>query len=99
MSKKKSENAPVHEYRLGRIVGVVWFNEDGNGKGWHSVQLSRLYRDDDGTWQRSQSFGRDDLPLVCKVANTLHTWIHQTWQERGNSTKDESVPAEASAAA
>lgn len=92
------DKKPVHEYRLGRIVGAVWFNEDGNGRGWHSIQISRLYKDGD-EWKRSTSFGRDDLPLVAKVANSLHTWIFQAWQEKDDSAKDEAPPAEASAAA
>jgi len=99
MTKKKSDNAPVHEYRLGRIVGAVWFNEDGNGGGWHNVQIRRLYRDDNGKWQRSDSFSRDDLPLVAKVADALHTWIFQTWQDRGEAATEDVPPAEAPAAA
>ena len=35
---------------------------------------SRLYKD--GTqWKDSASFGRDDLPLVIKVADQAHNWI------------------------
>ena len=73
-----TKNEPVYQYRIGRVVGTVWFNESDNGRGRHSVQLSRLYRanDEDG-WQRSKSFGRDDLPLVAKVADHCHTWIHE----------------------
>ena len=93
------KDRPVHEYRLGRVVGTVWYNESENGRGWHNVQIVRLYRDDDGNWQRSQSFGRDELPLVMKVANALHTWIHETWQEKDESAKGGAAPAEVSAAA
>ena len=96
---KSEKDRPVHEYRLGRVVGTVWYNENESGRGWHNVQIVRLYRDDDGNWQRSQSFGRDDLPLVMKVADALHTWIHQTWQEKDDSAKSETAPAEVSAAA
>ncbi len=94
----KDNNKPVHEYRLGRIVGAVWYNEDGQGGGWHSVQISRLYKDGDA-WKRTTTFNRDDLPLVAKVANSLHTWIFQTWQEKDASAKEEAPPAEAAAAA
>jgi hypothetical protein len=75
------KNQPVHQYRLGKIVGTVWFNDDDNGRGRHTVSITRLYKpnDEDG-WQRSTSFGRDDLPLVAKVADSCHTWIHEIWQ-------------------
>lgn len=72
MSKKK----PVHEVRLGRIRAAIWENETSNGTR-HNVTFSRLYRDDQGNWQDSASFGRDDLPLLWKVADCVHTWIFQ----------------------
>ncbi len=59
------KNQPVHQYRFGKIVGTVWFNEDDNGRGTHSVQIARLYRpnDEDG-WQRASSSRCDD-PIAC----------------------------------
>jgi hypothetical protein len=42
----------------------------------HNVQLRRLYKDGDN-WAQSDSFGRDDLPLVAKVADLAHTWIFE----------------------
>ena len=74
MSKK-----PVHEVRLGRIKAAIWENETQNGT-LHNVTLSRLYKDGD-QWKDSASFGRDDLPLVSKVADLCHTWIFQHKRE------------------
>ena len=71
MSKK-----PVHEIRLGRIRAAIWENETTNGTR-HNVTFSRLYRDERGNWGDSTSFGRDDLPLLWKVADCAHTWIMQ----------------------
>ena len=33
-------------------------------------------------------FGRDDLPLVAKVADMAHTWIFQQKQEDSNGSKE-----------
>ena len=44
------------------------------------MTLSRLYKDGD-QWKDSTSFGRDDLPLVAKVADLCHTWIFQQKRE------------------
>lgn len=71
----KSNNPPVHEVRLGRIKGLVWENETQNGTRY-SVTISRLYKDDD-SWHESNSFDRDDLPLVAKVADKLHSYIFE----------------------
>jgi hypothetical protein len=79
MSKPK----PVHEIRLGSIKAAIWENQTTNGTR-HNVTLTRLYRDEEG-WKRTESFGRDDLPLVAKVADLAHTWIF----EQATTTRDE----------
>lgn len=75
MSNKK----PVHEVRFGRIKAAIWENETSNGTNKatitrHNVTFARLYKDGD-TWKDSASFGRDDLPLLQKVADMAHSWI------------------------
>ena len=57
---------PVHEIRMGRIRAAVWENETKNGN-VHNVTISRLYKDDNDKWSDSNSFGREDLPLLAKV--------------------------------
>ena len=73
MEDEEMAKRPVHEIRMGRIRAAIWENETQNGT-LYNVTLSRLYRDDD-QWKDSSSFGRDDLPLVAKVADQVHTWI------------------------
>jgi hypothetical protein len=71
---------PVHEIRMGRIKVTIWGNETDSGSFRHNVQLRRIYKDGD-EWKQSDSFGREDLPLVAKVADLAHTWIHQRAQD------------------
>lgn len=79
-SATPANNRPVHEVRLGRIVGAVWRHNGDDGKVWFNVTLLRIYRTDDGNWARSDSFGRNDLPLVIKVADLCHTWMYTQGQ-------------------
>jgi len=79
---------PVHEVRLGRIRAAVWENETQNGSPRHNVTFSRLYRDGE-KWKDSTSFGRDDLPLLAKVADLCHTWIFQQRKEDAPSGANE----------
>jgi len=69
----------LHEVRLGRIKAAIWENETQNGAR-HNVTLQRIYRDEQGTWNTSDSFGRDDLPLVAKVDDLARTWMFQPGQ-------------------
>ena len=66
---------PVHEVRLGSIKAAVWRNQTETGVR-HNVTFSRIYKDGD-SWKSTDSFGRDDLLLVAKVADQSHSWIHQ----------------------
>ena len=76
----KEKDRPVHEIRLGRIKATIWANEVEGGVR-HNVQLRRLYKRGDD-WAQSDSFGRDDLPLVMKVSDLAHTWIFERSQEK-----------------
>jgi hypothetical protein len=67
---------PVHESRLGKIRAAVWGNETENGTRYN-VTFSRLYKDEGGNWKDSTSFSREDLPLLMKVADQVHTWLYQ----------------------
>lgn len=69
---------PVHELRLGAIRAAVWKNES-NGVVHYHTTFSRLYKAND-KWQSSDSFGRDDLLLLAKVADQIHSWICQQEQ-------------------
>ena len=70
-----AKQRPVHEIRLGRIKAAIWANEVEGGTR-HNVTMARLYKEGKD-WKSSDSFGRDDLPLVAKVADMAHTWIFQ----------------------
>lgn len=75
MAKKSA-----HEIRIGRIKAVIWANETSAGLR-HNVQLQRIYRPEGSEeWQTSDSFGRDDLLVVAKVADLAHSWIHEQKQ-------------------
>lgn len=66
---------PIHEVRIGRIKAAIWRNETESGPRFN-VTFGRVYKTDDG-WESTDSFGRDDLLVVAKVADLAHTWIHQ----------------------
>lgn len=83
--QREATNRPVHEVRLGRIRAAVWANSTEVGIRYN-VTVSRLYKDEkSGEWRDSQSYGRDDLPLVGKVCDLAHTWIYEQRSPRTES--------------
>lgn len=79
MAKEK----PVHEIRLGAIKAAIWKNDTDNGVRYNTT-FSRLYRDGD-EWKSTDSFGRDDLLVLAKVADQAHSWIHEQGREERES--------------
>ena len=73
-----SNQQPVHEIRLGSVKATIWENETSVGTR-HNLNVTRLYKDGD-EWKQTSSFGRDDLPLVAKVADQAHSWIFEQTQ-------------------
>lgn len=71
-----TNNKPITEIRLGAIKANIWQNETRNGTR-HNVTVSRLYKDANGAWKTTESFGRDDLLLLGKVLDLAHTWMYQ----------------------
>ena len=55
---------PVSEVRIGRVKAAIWPNET-EGRTWHNVTFSRLYKDGD-QWKNTQSFSRYDLVGACE---------------------------------
>jgi hypothetical protein len=67
---------PVKTFRLGRIKATVWENE-ADQKKFFNVTFARTYMDDARNFHDTDSFGRDDLPLVAKLADQAHTFIFE----------------------
>jgi hypothetical protein len=84
-SMKNTKQKPIHEVRLGHIKAAVWKNETEAGARYN-VTFSRIYKDGD-KWQSTDSFGRDDLLLLSKVADQTHSWIFQQSQGEDNASK------------
>lgn len=61
---------PAQKLRLGLITATVWDND-----GFYSVDLSRSYKDTQGQWQSTASFGHADLLNLSKCAQRAENWI------------------------
>ncbi len=70
---------PVHQVRMGHIRAAIWPNVTQSGT-WYNVTFSRLYKEGDD-WKSSDHFGRDDLLVLAKVADRVHSWIYQQQQQ------------------
>ncbi len=77
---------PVKTFRLGRIKAAVWENESDRQR-FYNVTFARAYVDEQKNWHDSDSFGRDDLLILAKLADWAHTFIF----EQGAQARAESA--------
>ena len=71
---------PVKTLRFGRIKATVWENE-ADQKKFFNVTFARTYMDEARNFHDTDSYGRDDLPLVAKLADQAHTFIFERLAE------------------
>ncbi len=86
MATANNTRRPVHEVRMGRIKAAIWENKTEQGTR-HNVSITRIYKDGNA-WKDSTSFGRDDLPLVTKIADLAHMWIYSNASVAAPSSED-----------
>jgi hypothetical protein len=59
---------PVQKFRAGQVSCALWENELSLSGGRKikalKATLERRYKDNDGTWKSSGSFGRNEIPLA-----------------------------------
>jgi hypothetical protein len=83
----ESKPKPIHEVRLGRVRAAVWQNATDKGTR-HSVTFSKLYKDQEGRWKDTASFGKEDLLLLAEVAKLVaqDLWERSEW---GKNSEEE----------
>ncbi len=67
-------NGPAKTLRLGRIKATIWENS-ADQRTFYNVKFARTYVDDEKKFHDSDSFGRDDLLLLSKLADQAHTFV------------------------
>ena len=77
---KQEKQKPSEEIRIGRIKAAIWTNKSDAGIR-RNVTFSRLYKDAKDQWKSSDSFSRDDLPLLVKLADQVHSRLYERADE------------------
>ena len=67
-------NKPITIKAARGVRAKLWRNTSRKGE-WFSVSISRVYKDDVGEFQDSQSFSRDDLLHVAYAAQKAFEYI------------------------
>lgn len=66
-----ANNKPINTIRDGALKATIWERTSEKGP-FFSVELSRSYRTEDGTWKDSSSFVGDELLRIARLASLAY---------------------------
>jgi len=88
--------SPVAKIRMGVVSASIWRNTDPEGRAWYSATIERAYRDKSDQWKHTNSFGRNELLVLSKLANLAHSKVHELEsRDRAAAAYDEAAFAQA----
>jgi hypothetical protein len=90
---KGQTNRPFKTIRRGGLKAVIWENQTKNGA-MFSVQLVRVYRDDNGDWQQTYSFNSGDLLDGAKLLDLADSAIMRELERREQEQPRQREPGE-----
>jgi len=61
---------PAHKVKIGLITATIWKNES-----FYSVDISRSFKNNEGSWQSTTSFGHNDLLNLSKCVERAEIWV------------------------
>jgi hypothetical protein len=88
---QQNDSKPIKDFRAGNIQASVWRNEvqkEGQTVVRHSVRIQKQFKNDDGDYQETPYYFRDDLPKLILVAQKAFEFIALA----ASKDADESVP-------
>jgi hypothetical protein len=75
--ERPAKNKPVVEFRIGRVKAAVFANETQAGTKHRTVLRKLFKRNESSQWESTDSFDRDELPLVAEVSKRAYLWIFE----------------------
>jgi hypothetical protein len=72
--RSESGKPPIAKLRLGLINANIWERSTDNSV-FYSVSFERRYKDSKGEWHSTTSYNPDDLLVLAKLADQVHSEI------------------------
>jgi hypothetical protein len=80
MDRSSESNSPLNVLRDGRLKATVWENEGENGT-YHTVTLAKIYEDNNGKLQETNSFSGGELLRIAELAREAHSYVRDLRRE------------------
>ena len=93
MAQESTKNTPVYQVRFKGVSASTFENKTAkDGTTYFKVTIQRSYKDGSAGFKTTNTFSRDDLPLVAEAAQAA-------WRDilRRESDRSDAEPAESDA--
>lgn len=87
-----SGRQPVQRFRVKNVKAAVWENQARGGGTFYSVTYARSYRDEQGNWHDTNSFGEVESYLLQEVAGRAARWITERTQAAAPQSAGDEIP-------
>ncbi len=85
------QQLPVARFKAGEVSSALWENQvqvKGAAVTMLKASVQRRYKDRNGEWQSSQSFGRNEIPLAIHcLQKAFEKIIELQSEDAGNNNK------------
>jgi len=79
MTATAAPTKPVQTFKGGRgITASVFDNTTDEGKHYFSVSVQKRYKAEDGSWNTSSNFTRDELPRLAHVVAKAQAFLFES---------------------
>jgi len=88
------QQLPVARFKAGQVSAAVWENEvqmRGGSVKMLKASVQRRYKDKNGAWQSTTSFGRNEIPLAIHCLQKAFEKIIEIQNEDGGNGEVEEV--------
>jgi len=71
---------PEKRFNVGLVKATVWKNQSANGE-FRTVSLNRSYKDKEGNWKNTASFGEADIDKAIDVLKQAQEYLNGSSEE------------------
>ena len=86
---------PIAKFKAGQVSSALWENQiqvKGQTINILKATVQRRYKDQDGNWQSSGSFSRNEIPLAIYCLQKAFEKIIEKQGEAANGNNAEEIP-------
>lgn len=72
---EQKKNTPEKKFKIGGVTTTLWKNQSSKGE-FYTMTTTRSYKDQNGTWQTSETLRANDVPKAILSLQQAYEYIY-----------------------